>query len=74
MPKTQLKAKGGGKKMPENKKGKAGRSANSQKREKNKTRSALAAWRHNAKGKTDILGSYTGAGEHGGPVQDADDL
>ena len=42
--------------------------------EKNKTRSALAAWRHNAKGKTDILGSYTGAGENGGPVQDADDL
>lgn len=60
--------------MPENKKGKAGRSANAQKREKNKTRSALAAWRHNAKGKTDILGSYTGAGENGGPVQDADDL
>lgn len=38
--------------MPENKKGKAGRSANAQKREKNKTRAALAAWRHNAKGKT----------------------
>ena len=55
--------------MPENKKGKAGRSANAQKREKNKTRAALAAWRRNANGKTDILGSYTG-----GPVQDADDL
>ena len=60
--------------MPENKKEKAEQCANSQKRDKNKTRSALAAWRHNAKGKTDILGSYTGAGENGGPVQDADDL
>lgn len=59
--------------MQENKKEKAEQCANSQKRKK-KTRSALAAWRHNAKGKTDILGSYTGAGEHGGPVQDADDL
>lgn len=60
--------------MPENKKEKAEQCANAQKREKNKTRAALAAWRRNAKGKTDILGSYTGAGENGGPVQDADDL
>lgn len=60
--------------MAENKKEKAGQGANAQKRGKNKTRSALAAWRRNAKGKTDILGSYTGAGENGVPVQDADDL